>query len=199
MQKIIYTLLLFFPAFLQSQSLSKKINDYTNSYVNTGDFSGCILITKQGEVIFQNCYGKANAAFQIENTSSTKFMIGSISKQITATAILRLEEQGKLSTKQNITPFFPELEKAQFITIEQLLTHQSGITDIYNVQDFKLMNVSKKTVQDLAQQLLKKELDFQPGTNYQYSNGGYAVLGAIIEKASGMAYGAYLKQYIFDP
>ena len=83
-----------------SQSLSEKIDAYISSYVNTNDFSGCVLVTRNDSILFSECYGKANFSFNINNTFKTKFKIGSISKQFTAAAILKLEEEGLLNTRQ---------------------------------------------------------------------------------------------------
>ena len=192
-------IILFICSQLQAQEITKQVNDYTNSYVKTGDFSGCILITKNEKIIFDYCYGYANQSFEIPNESSIKFKIGSVSKQFTATAILILEQNGLLKTTDTIARYFPKSPNAKKITIQQLLTHTSGITDIYNVTDFNKLSNQKKSIAELATLVLDSELEFDPGSQYQYSNGGYAILAEIIEKVSGTSYQEFLTMSIFEP
>ena len=172
----------------QAQDISKLVNDYTNSYVNTGDFSGCILISENDKIIFENCFGFANQSFTVPNEQNTKFKIGSVSKQFTASAILIMEQEGLLKTTDTLSKFFPNNINARNITIQQLLTHTSGITDIYNVPNFNKLSNQNKTVSELSNLVLDAELEFEPGTQYQYSNGGYAILAEIIERLSGVTY-----------
>ncbi len=186
-------------SYVQGQDISKLINDYAASYATTGDFSGCIAISKKGEIVYEDCFGYANHSFKLPNDRQTKFKIGSISKQFTAAAILILEEKGMLNTSDTLSRFFPGNPNAQKITLHQLLTHTSGITDIYNVPDFKKISCQKLSISDLSALLLDMELNFEPGSNYQYSNGGFAFLAAIIEQISGTSYQQFLKENIFDP
>ncbi|NER11762.1 CubicO group peptidase, beta-lactamase class C family [Muriicola jejuensis] len=192
-------ILIFLSVNIQAQDISKLVNDYTNSYVKTGDFSGCILITKNENILFEGCFGFANQSFQVPNEINTKFKIGSVSKQFTAAAILILEQQGLLKTTDTLSKFFPNHANAERITIHQLLTHTSGITDIYNVPDFNKLSIQKKIISDLTKLVLDSELQFEPGTQYQYSNGGYAILAEVIEKVSGSAYQDYLNEHILQP
>ena len=199
MKNVLILLFLTVTIHTQAQDISKLVNDYSNSYVKTGDFSGCILISKNDKIIFENCYGFANQSFKVPNEINTKFKIGSVSKQFTAAAILIMEQQGLLKTTDTLSKFFPNHSNAERITIQQLLTHTSGITDIYNVPDFNKLSSQKKTISDLTKLVLDFELQFEPGTQYQYSNGGYAILAEIIEKLSGSTYQDYLNEHIFHP
>ncbi|GAB5554455.1 MAG: hypothetical protein Sapg2KO_40460 [Saprospiraceae bacterium] len=194
---ILLALLISIPA--HTQDMAKLVKDYTTSYVNTGDFSGCILITENGKVIFENCFGYANQSFKVPNEKRTKFKIGSVSKQFTAAAILILEQEGLLKTTDTISKYFPKNPNATRITVQQLLTHTSGITDIYNVPSFNKLSNQKKTIAELSIMVLDSELEFEPASQYQYSNGGYAVLADIIEKLSGKTYQDFLAENIFQP
>ena len=107
----------------------------------------------------------------MDNNSETKFKIGSISKQFTAAVILRLEEKGLLNTADTLSHYFPDSENAKKITIEQLLTHTSGVTDIYNLPDFTSLNCKNTSLADLAFMTLDHDLLHTPGERYQYSNG----------------------------
>lgn len=199
MKYLILIILLLNFGLAQSQDIAKLIDEYANSYVKTGDFSGCVLITEKGEIIYENCFGYANHSFKVPNEKKTRFKIGSISKQFTAAAILNMEQDSLLKTTDTLSVFFPNAVNAKKITIQQLLTHTSGITDIYNVLDFNKLSSQKKNISDLSSMVLEAELDFEPALQYQYSNGGYALLAQIIENVSGMTYQQYLKENIFKP
>ena len=192
-------LYLFTFSLTQAQDISSRVTEYAGSYVNTGDFSGCILITENGKTIYEYCFGFANQSFKIPNDKNTKFKIGSVSKQFTAVAILILEQSGLLHTTDSLSKFYPNSARAENITIQQLLTHTSGLTDVYSIKDFNKFSCQKKDISELAQLVLDAELNFEPGSQYQYSNGGYAILADIIEKVSGKSYQDYLIEKLFQP
>lgn len=179
--------------------IKNNLDSYVNSYTKTGDFSGCIAINKGDSNIYQECFGYANQSFKVLNEKNTKFKIGSVSKQFTAAAILIMEQEGLLKTTDTLSNFFSNNSNAERITIQQLLTHTSGITDIYNVPNFNKLSCQKKTKSELSNLVLDSELEFEPGTQYQYSNGGYAILAELVEKLSGIAYQDYLNKKIFQP
>ncbi len=182
-----------------SQNTNEKIDAYISTYVRTGDFSGCVLISESDEISYKNCFGTANDVLRSKNTFTSKFLIGSISKQFTAAAILILEQKGLIQVEKNISEFFPDHPIASKITIHQLLTHTSGATDIFNIKGIYDEVAETWTIGRLSDLILKSDLDFEPGNGYSYSNGGYAILAHIIEKTSKMDYGAFLKKYLFDP
>ncbi len=129
------------------------------------------------------------------------FEIASNTKQFTATAVLLLTEQGKVSLQDPITRFIPDYPTGgNTITIEHLLTHTSGIPDYLSSEDFD-QSVWRRdhTPSEFIDLFIDEELDFEPGTEYRYSNSGYYLLGYIIEKASGMSYQEYLEKSIFEP
>ena len=183
---------------LLAQELQEKVEAYLQSYVQTSDFSGCVRIVEKNSLRYNACFGYADKKSRLKNAPTTKFKIGSISKQFTAAAILRLEEMGKLTTADTLSRFLPDHELARNITLEQLLTHTSGVQDIYSVPGFNTLSDQGLQLADLANKVLELPLVFEPGNQYQYSNGGFALLALVIEKVSGMDYGAFLKQEIFD-
>ena len=189
---------LLFSQVAAAQDFETKINTYIQSYVKTNDFSGCILITANDSTLYDSCFGYADMEKDKLNSPNTRFKIGSISKQFTAAAILRLEEMGKLATGDTLSKYFPENKIANDITLEHLLTHSSGVQDIYSIPGFNRLSDKNLSISDLTERVLDLPLAFAPGTSYQYSNGGYALLAVIIEKVSGMDYGAFLKQELFD-
>ncbi|WP_297798269.1 serine hydrolase [uncultured Eudoraea sp.] len=176
-----------------------KVDKYVNSYVKSGDFSGCIAIKKGVSILYSNCFGEANKEFNIDNNFNTKFKIGSVSKQFTAIAILLLEERGLLKTNDALTKFYPEVVQLNKTTIEHLLTHQSGLIDIYEVKGFNSLSCKKSSSHELVKEILKKDLKFKSGESYSYSNGGYLILADIIEKVSKRSYEEFLRNELFEP
>lgn len=183
---------------LKAQDQSAEIDSYIRSYADTNDFSGCVRIVENDSISYESCFGYANRDKKFLNAPKTKFKIGSISKQFTAAALLRLEEMGKLTTADSLSRFFPDFEIARTITLEQLLTHTSGVQDVYSVPGFNTLSDKGLTIVDLARKILELPLAFAPGNQYQYSNGGYALLAVVIEQASGMDYGTFIRQEIFE-
>jgi CubicO group peptidase (beta-lactamase class C family) len=181
----------------QAQSLVNTIDEYISTYSSTGDFSGTVLIIKNDTTLFNKSYGYADYENKIPNTPDTRYMIGSISKQFTAAAILLLEEDGKLNLTDSLGLFFPDKQHVRRIKIIELLTHQSGVRDIYDLPG--LMDNQEIKIDGIADMLLDMPLYFDPGTRYQYSNGGYALLAYLIEEISGESYEAFLDKRIFTP
>jgi CubicO group peptidase (beta-lactamase class C family) len=188
-----------FLGFVQGQMRTEQIDKYVETYVETGDFSGCILITQKDSTIYEACYGYANQAFQVPNTNRTKFKIGSVSKQFTAAAILILEAKGLLQTSDTLSNFFPNNSNAASITLDQLLKHTSGIIDIYDIPDFHLFSCKRLSLRALSEILLESGLTSDPGVQYLYSNGGYTLLARVIEIVSGQSYGDFLAEELFAP
>ena len=157
-----------------------------------------IIITKDGEEIYGKGFGMANLELDVPITSEMIFRLGSITKQFTAVSILILEEQGKLNVKDDIRkhlPSYPSHEKV--ITIENLLTHTSGIPSFTGFPNSFEIEQMKLTTNEILDLFKDKPLDFEPGERYSYSNSGYDVLGAIIESTSGMSYEDFVETEIF--
>lgn len=183
--------------------LGAKLPPFIDS-VSAGDanlaFSGYVLVAQHDQPIFSQAYGLADRDRKLPNTADTSFRVGSVTKQFTAAAILRLEQDGKLSVADSIGKHVPEYPApGKDITIHQLLTHTSGIPNF--TEDVSLL--ARKTQRVAPMELLatfwNKPLDFAPGSDFSYSNSGYAVLGVIIERASGKPYATYLAETLFVP
>lgn len=170
-------------------------------FAEGGQLSGTILIARGAEVLLEKGYGYAVVGWEIANTPETVYRIGSITKQFTAMAILKLQEDGLLTVDDLICNHLEECpESWSAITIHHLLTHTSGIpsyTDDYAVLS-KLMysTVGSATVVD---SFIDEPLQFEPGTNWSYSNSGYHLLGDIIARAAGVNYRRYLQETFFEP
>ena len=187
---------LTFNSFSQStnKELFNKIDTYLESSVANG-FSGVVLVSKKGEIILSEGYGWADRKNKIPNTPSTVFNIGSVTKQFTASAILKLVEQGKIKTSDKISTYFDQtpVDKRD-ISIHQLLTHTSGISN--RTGGFRYDEASKE---QFLNEFFTPELNSKPGTKHQYANANYILLTAIIESVSGQTYSSFLNDYLFVP
>ena len=166
------------------------------------DGPGCAaLVMKKGQVVYRKAFGKADLELNVPMKPDMIFRIGSITKQFTATAILQLEEQGKLSLQDDITKFIPDYPTHGYkITVEHLLTHTSGIKDYTGMKEANPEVMRKDmTPIELIGFFKDQPMDFEPGTKYLYDNSGYFLLGYIIEKVSGESYAQYLETHIFKP
>ncbi len=167
----------------------------------TPDMPGAaIIVTRDGKAIFRKAYGSADLDAKLALDPGMAMRVGSITKQFTATAILILAEQGKLSLHDDIRtclPAFPD--KGKPITIEHLLTHTSGIRNYTDDPGFVAAMARDLSVTQLIATFKDAPLAFAPGERFAYSNSGYVLLGAIIEKVSGMRYADFVAQRIFEP
>ena len=186
----------------QTSDLAAKLDDVLKGYEKNRAYMGTALVAKDGKVVLEKGYGMADAELNVANQPATKFRLGSITKQFTATSILQLEEQGKLSVTDVACKFIdscPDAWKA--ITVHQLLSHTSGIPSYTDDRQFitpKFMRVPLSPMEIL---MLSKDkpLEFAPGEKWKYDNSGYIFLGVIVEKVSGEKYADYLKKHVFGP
>jgi CubicO group peptidase (beta-lactamase class C family) len=166
------------------------------------EFSGALLVTRDGQTLFEKAYGMADKDRKVLNNLETRFNIGSINKAFTRVAIEQLAQQGKLSFDDNLGKFLPDYpnrEAAQKVTVSELLTMTSGIGDFFG-ERFQAADKSKlRTLADYLPLFADQPLLFEPGTQNRYSNGGYLVLGLIVQKVSGEDYFEYVKRHIFEP
>jgi CubicO group peptidase (beta-lactamase class C family) len=171
--------------------LQAKINEYLAPWLQMGSFSGVILIAKGDEVLFQQGYGFADFEKKIPNEPGTKFLIGSLWKQFVATAIIKLQEEGKLSTDDPVSKYLPGYINGNRMTVHQLLCHTSGLP-----MDLTIASGDEQTpFKDL---LNREPLLFEPGTQYNYSNVGYQILYLIIYAATGENPDDHIRRVIFD-
>ncbi len=196
MTKII---LLFVSIALTSVSYSqepyqKKLNELFNFYQRQNLFNGSVLIAKKGQVLLNKGYGLQDIALNKKNDPKGIFQIYSITKTFTSTVILKLIEENKLSLLDKLSKFYPEFPKGESITIENLLTHTSGIYDYTRGN-----NMPDQTEKSFVEFEKTKPLDFPAGTEWSYSNSGYYFLGYIIQKVTGLGYEPAVAKYIFNP
>lgn len=177
-----------------------SFEDYMKASVEVSHFSGSVLVSKEGKTLFAHGYGLANIEHQVPNTTRTKFRLGSITKQFTAMAILILQERGKLKVEDPVGKYLDDAPKAwEGVTIHHLLTHTGGVPSYTDDPAYRKKMMMPETVKSMIARFRDRPLDFKPGEKFHYSNSGYFLLGAIIEKLSGKSYEAFLKEAIFDP
>ena len=183
-------------SFAQSDKLSELIDAYAKLY----NFNGSALVAKNGVILLNKGYGYRNAADKTANNEQTIFQLGSITKQFTSAVILKLQEEKKLSVTDKLSKYFPGYPKGDSVTIEQLLTHTSGIYSYTNDPKFMANEVSKPASREMMMALFRdKPFDFSPGTGWNYSNSGYSLLGYIIEEVTKKPYEQAVRKYIFTP
>jgi CubicO group peptidase (beta-lactamase class C family) len=176
-----------------NQGLAQKIDAYLQEF---GDFTGAVLVAKRGEIVLSKGYGHANDDLGVPNTPQTKFRIASLTKPFTAMAIMQLQEQNLLSVQDPLSKYIPDYPNGDQITIHHLLMHSSGVQNYH--QHFADIRDSA-SVDELVRVFKHWPLDFEPGSQFRYSNSGYVLLAHIIETVSGKKYGNFLKENIFDP
>lgn len=185
---------------VKAQTDADRINELVTAYARQYKFNGTLLVINKGQVVISKGYGLKSAKDSTWNDVNTIYQMGSVTKQFTAALILQLEEQKKLSVKDKLSKYFPEYPWADSVTIENLLTHTSGIFNYTNDGKFMASEAVKPATPEKINALFKdKPLEFKPGTKYKYSNSGYMLLGYIIEKVSGKPYEQVMHERILQP
>jgi CubicO group peptidase (beta-lactamase class C family) len=182
----------------QDEQLANSIDSLVLQQVKLNEPGLAILITKKGKIVYEKAFGSANLELGVPLQPDMIFEIGSITKQFTAIAILQLMEQGKISLHDSVQQYIKDFPfKGYTITIENLLTHTSGIKDFFTI-DYSGQNVLRWdfTPQQIIDHFKNAPLEFKPGSKYNYTNSGYTLLGRIIEVASGKSYYNYLLENV---
>lgn len=185
-----------------AQTKTAQLDDLLNKYTEYGQFNGSVLVADQGKVIYKKGFGSANMEWDIANAPDTKHRLGSITKQFTAMLIMQLVADGKLDLQAPVSKYLPDYSKVNGdkITTHQLLTHTSGTPNYTSFPNFfKDMSRNPYTPTEMLQVFADSTLTFKPGTQFSYSNSGYVLLGAIIEKVTGKSYEQVLQEKIFNP
>ena len=184
------------------QSKSEQVEELLKLYHEYGKFNGSALVSENGKVLYKSGVGMANMEWDIPNAPDTKHRLGSITKQFTAMLILQLAAEGKLDLKAPITEYLPDYpnDHQPPITTHHLLTHTSGIPNYTSFPGFfREESRDPYTPEDFIIKFSDKDLDFAPGSQFNYSNSGYFLLGVIIEEVSGKSYEDLLHEKILDP
>jgi D-alanyl-D-alanine carboxypeptidase len=169
--------------------------------VKNGEFSGAVLVTKNGEPILSEAYGLADREKKIPNSLNTKFRIGSMNKMFTAVSVLQLAQAGKLKLSEPFGKYitdYPNKDAASKVSIEQLLTHTGGTGDIFGPQ-FQEHRKDLRALQDYVNLYGKRGLEFAPGSRWEYSNYGFLLLGVVVERVSGKSYYDFVRENVYAP
>ncbi|MFT6855201.1 MAG: CubicO group peptidase (beta-lactamase class C family) [Cyclobacteriaceae bacterium] len=209
---VIVAVMIVWGAFIAFKPEPKTIGDLMESYEDPGmkikissPFSGTVLVAKKGEIIFEEAYGVADIVSKMPNMVDTKFGIGSVTKQFTAMIIMQLVAENRINLQDTIGKYLSYLpkEKANQITIHQLLSHTSGLPHYDGLQTIGVSLVdfgnTSYTPKSLAELIGKTHLVYKPGTTYNYSSLGYDLLGAILEEITGKSFSALLTESIIEP
>ena len=177
-----------------------RMDQVVQSYTRDQGFMGSVLVARGAHVIFSKGYGSANLEWEIPNSPTTKFRLGSITKQFTAASILLLQERGKLNVHDPVKKYMRDAPAAwDKITIFHLLTHTSGIPNFTSFPDYPKLEPFATTAEAVVARFRDKPLDFQPGEGWSYSNSGYVLLTYLIEKITGSSYETFVRDNIFAP
>jgi D-alanyl-D-alanine carboxypeptidase len=188
------------PAKEPVSQLTQEVDAKLTELAADGEFSGAVLLAKDGSVLWEKAYGLADREAKILNTVNTRFRLGSMNKMFTSVAIAQLVQQGKLKftdTVAQVLPDYPNKQVAAKVTVEQLLTHTSGLGD-YFTPEFDQKKDSMHELKDYLPLFANRPLEFEPGKDWRYSNAGFLVLGLMIERLSGESYYDYVQHHIYD-
>ena len=173
------------------------------AYFDAEQFMGTVLVAEKGKIVYENGFGFANREWEVPNRPEGVFNIASITKRSPRTLTLRLVQEGKLKLDDKISDFLPYYRKdiGGKVTIHHLLTHSSGIPNFVGMPGFLTSGAREPMgkLEDFIKKYCSRDLDFEPGTTFNYNNSGYVILGAIIEKASGMTFEEALRDRILGP
>lgn len=183
-----------------TKALSAEFDKLLSAQYKTGETGCAALVAVKGQIIYKKAFGLANVELNVPMQPDMVFRIGSITKQFTAVAILQLMEQGKLSLQDDITKYIPDYPtQAYKITIENLLTHTSGIKSYTNVPEFAKYVKEDLSPAEAIDKFKNLPMEFAPGSKWNYNNSGFFLLGYIIEKITGMKYQDYVEQNLLKP
>jgi CubicO group peptidase (beta-lactamase class C family) len=185
----------------EEQAVSGKIDDFFTRLHKLGAFNGSVLVSKAGKVLYRKSLGLMDRAKKEPLTDSSMFQLASVSKVITATAVLMLHERGLVDIHEPLSKYFPDFPYKE-VTIQELLNHRSGLPNYLYCLNSEICRPDyQMTNEEMYNYLVTKKAPpyFKPGRRFNYSNTNYALLGLLIEKISGRSYQQFLKEELFEP
>lgn len=187
-----------------AQNRKDRLRGVLDAYMQKQNFSGTVLVGVDNIIIYTAAMGYSDCELKTYNRPDTVYEIGSLTKQFTAAAVMMFVEKGKLSVEDTIEDFFPDYPYAKEVTVENLLNMTSGIPDYLNDQLYLCETggadpKSRFSIDDVLSVVNGRELEYEPGTQFSYSNTNYYMLGNIVEQLSGMKYEDFIQQKILQP
>lgn len=180
-----------------------ELDAFINDLADKDTFSGTVLLAKDGKILYSAARGLASKRFNVPNNLQTKLNLGSMNKMFTATAVMQLVEQNKISLDDKLDQYLDDSwlpkEISSKIEIHHLLTHSSGLGSYFTAEFFNSSKNKFRALADYKPLIVGSTLEFEPGTTSHYSNTGMFLLGAVIEAAAGQDYFSYLSQNIYEP
>ncbi len=178
---------------------AERMEEAVGEKADDRSYMGTALVVIGDEVLLDKGYGSANLEWDIANDPSTKFRLGSVTKQFTAASILLLQQRGKLDIDQTVKTYWSDApESWDAITVRDLIHHTSGIPNVTSLEEFGKWKYLPTPSEEMIGRFSGLPLEFAPGEKWAYSNSNYLILTAIIEEVSGMSYGEFLQTEIFD-
>ncbi len=188
--------LLFYSRATVTRAAEKAMQDE----VERGNFSGAVLVSRAGRIVFERAYGFADANRKVPNTTQTRFLLGSITKSFTAVLVMQLEQEKRISLSDSICQYLQECPPGwRVITLHHLLSHTSGIFNVTESPEFESLKSIAQTRGQMLARMLHQPLAFAAGQKFQYSNSNYYLLGVVIEDVTGDSFEQVLQQRILDP
>jgi CubicO group peptidase (beta-lactamase class C family) len=187
---------------LTHREIAARTDALLSKLATADAFSGTVVVAKDGKAFYKRAIGLASRAYNVPNRVDTRFNLASITKMFTAVAVAQLVEQGKLSysdTVGKILPDYPNGEVARTVTLHHLLSHTSGLIGARALVEKSPQPPTARTLAEMVKPFVNEPLSFPPGQQFDYSNAGFILLGAIVEKASGQSYYDYVREQIFKP
>ena len=183
----------------EEKEITLELEKYMKVLKEKENFHGSVLVAKDNKVLLNNAYGYANFSNNTLNKPGTSFAIGSVTKQFTAMAIMQLVEKNLISLNDKLSKYFPQLVLGDLITVENLLTHTSGLVSFTELNEFFIMDDLDLKPMDMLNLIKDMDLEYTPGDGFKYSNTNYLLLGIIVEKVSSMSLEKYFEENIFIP
>jgi CubicO group peptidase (beta-lactamase class C family) len=183
----------------QSDALPDRLDGFVRTYVEMGVFSGAVLVAKGGEVVLEKGYGMASYSLAVPATPTHRFRVASISKAFTDVAVLRLVEAGALDWEDPVSRYVTDFPRGDDITVRMLATNSSGLAHINDLPWYDQFEFREWSLEEIVGRLAGEPLAFEPGTDSDYSNGGFALLALVLERATGEIYGEVLREQVFEP
>lgn len=183
----------------EETKIKGNLTTYLDALAKNKNFHGSVLVAKNGKILLDQGYGMADLEQGIQNLPQTRFAIGSVTKQFTAMAIMQLSEKGLLNVQDKLTKYIPDFPRGDEITLQNLLTHSSGLVEYTALAEFLTQSIKDMNMEEFIKIIESKPLEFNPGEKWAYCNSGYLLLGYIVEKVSGESYEQYVSEHIFKP